>query len=205
MPEFPKIETLYERDDKFKVKPGFLKNRAYSLIKTWLWNEKIDGTNMRCIWDHLKQEVTFNGRTDNANVPGDLITTMSKMFPAEKLLAIFPDASVTLYGEGYGAGIQKGGDLSPTKKFILFDVLVNDKWWLNTENVQDVGSKLGVEVVPFIGEYTLDQAAIIVKAGFQSALNGGKAKAEGMVGRPHETLFDANGDRLIVKLKTKDF
>jgi hypothetical protein len=45
----------------------------------------------------------------------------------------------------------------------------------------------------------------MVRAGFQSRLNGGKAKAEGLVGRPAETLFDKKGARLIVKLKTKDF
>jgi len=38
-----------------------------------------------------------------------------------------------------------------------------------------------------------------------TALNGGIARAEGMVGRPVEALFDKRGHRLIVKLKTKDF
>jgi hypothetical protein len=52
---------------------------------------------------------------------------------------------------------------------------------------------------------TLEAATEMVRAGFQSRLNGGKAKAEGLVGRPAEALFDKRGARLIVKLKTKDF
>jgi hypothetical protein len=34
---------------------------------------------------------------------------------------------------------------------------------------------------------------------------GSDAQAEGLVGRPLETLFDKRGSRLIVKLKTRDF
>jgi hypothetical protein len=60
-------------------------------------------------------------------------------------------------------------------------------------------------VVPYLGEMTLEEATEKVLAGFQSLLNGGKMKAEGMVGRTAEPLFDKKGARLIVKLKTKDF
>jgi hypothetical protein len=52
---------------------------------------------------------------------------------------------------------------------------------------------------------SLEEAAEKVRTGFPSMLNGGKMRAEGMVGRPAETLFDKKGARLIVKLKTKDF
>ena len=112
-----------------------------------------------------------------------------------------------IYGEGYGAGIQKGGgDYSPVKKIIVFDVLVGGKWWLSYANVCDVASKLGLEVVPSFGEMTLEDATEFVRKGFKSkcAVNLGK-DAEGLVGRPLECLFDKKGHRLITKLKTKDF
>jgi hypothetical protein len=127
--------------------------------------------------------------------------------------SVFPDTPVVIYGEGYGAGIQKGGgDYSPVKKLIVFDVFVVDPvnsklggWWLNDANVRDVSEKLGLDVVPFIGEMTLADATEIVRRGFLSRLNGGKKQAEGLVGRPVEALFDKKGHRVIVKLKTKDF
>lgn len=207
MSEYHKIETLYERDEKtFRLKPELaLKNPTYGLLKSWQFTEKIDGTNIRCIWNHATGKLTFGGKTDNAQIHADLVRYLYENIPVENVRQVFPDMSAVIYGEGYGAGIQKGGDYSPTKKFIIFDVLVDGKWWLNWQNVCDVAAKLHLEVVPFIGEMSLEDAAQMVRAGFQSRLNGGKAKAEGLVGRPSETLFDKKGARLIVKLKTKDF
>ena len=201
--EYPKIETLYERDmETFKVDQSRLKNRTYSLLKTWQWTEKIDGTNIRCIWQAGK--LTFGGKTDNAQVHAGLINWLCENVSAAKLTEVFPDAPAILYGEGYGAGIQKGGEYSPTKKFILYDVLVDAKWWLNWENTCDVAAKLNLEVVPYLGSMTLEQATEMVRVGFASRL-GSATPAEGVVGRPAETLFDKRGHRLIVKLKTKDF
>ena len=213
MSEYGKIETLYERDEKtFKVHVGKLKNRTYSLLKTWHWTEKVDGTNIRCIWREGK--LTFGGKTDNAQIHADLIKWLYENVTAEKLRAVFPFPNedgglpdVVIYGEGFGAGIQKGGgDYSPIKKLIVFDVLVSGKWWLAYENVADVATKLGLEVVPSFGEMTLEDATELVRVGFKSrcAINVSK-EAEGLVGRPLETLFDKKGHRLITKLKTKDF
>ena len=220
---YHKIETLYERDEKtFKIKPELiLKNPVYGDIKIWYWTEKIDGTNIRAFWQAgcttdtglvLPEVLNFGGRTDNAQIHADLIKWLYENITPDKLRAVFPDSSVVVYGEGYGNGIQRGGDYSPTKKFIVFDVFVIDPehsklggWWLNRENTSDVALKLGLDVVPYIGEMDLDQATNMVRTGFASGLNGGKKMAEGLVGRTREALFDKNGHRLIVKLKTKDF
>lgn len=209
MSEYHKIETLYERDPKtFKlIEPFVLKNRVYGLLKTWHWTQKIDGTNIRCIW---KDGVaTFGGKTDNAQLPADLANWLNKNVTAEKFEAAFPKATeVILYAEGYGAGIQKGGNYRPDKSIILFDVrVVGDdgvRWWLSYENVLDVGRKMGLDVVPDFGYMTLEEATELVRNGIQSKI-GTWGKAEGLVGRPLETLFDKKGARLIVKLKTKDF
>lgn len=205
--EYHKIETLYERDEKtFKLKePLVLKNPVYGMLRTWIFTEKIDGTNIRLIWDPIEKTIRIGGKTDNAQIHAELIDVLRGLLSPEKMAEVFPDSEVVIYGEGYGAGIQKGGDYSPTKRFIAFDVLVGGKWWLGHDNVNDVCNKLDIPTVPFIGEMSLEEAAHMVRAGFPSRLNGGKMKAEGLVGRPIETLFDKKGSRLIVKLKTKDF
>lgn len=206
--EYHKIETLYERDPKtFKVIPGKYKNRTYSLLKQWRWTEKIDGTNIRVMYNPgTAAPLTFGGRTDNAQLHADLLAELLRLFTIEKLQLLFDDTPVILYGEGYGAGIQKGGaDYSPTKKFILFDVLVGHKWWLNHEALLDVACKLELDMVADFGLMTLEEATEFVRKGFKSRLNGGRKEAEGLVGRPEEPLFDKKGHRLIVKLKTKDF
>lgn len=206
MSEYHKIETLYERDPAtFKVRVGELKNRTYSLLKAWHWTEKVDGTNIRCIWREGK--LTLGGKTDNAQIHADLIKWLYENVTVDNLRAVFPEEEAVIYGEGFGAGIQKGGGgYSPIKKLIVFDVLVGGKWWLNHEAVCDVASKLNLDVVPSFGSMTLEDATELVGAGFKSrcAVDGSK-EAEGLVGRPLETLFDKKGHRLIVKLKTKDF
>jgi hypothetical protein len=78
-------------------------------------------------------------------------------------------------------------------------------WWLNWENVCDVASKFGVQTAPFIGDMTLEEATEMVRQGFNTRLGDGAGQAEGLIGRPAETLFDRKGHRLITKLKTKDF
>lgn len=149
--------------------------------------------------------LTFGGKTDSAQIHADLIRHLYATVTVDSMRAVFPETKAVLYGEGYGAGIQKGGDYSDTKKFILFDVLVGGEWWLNWNNTCDVAAKLGLDTVPYFGEMTLSEATDIVRNGFRSRLNGGKAQAEGLVGRTVEALFDKKGARLIVKLKTKDF
>lgn len=206
--EYHKIETLFERDEKtHKVFPGKLRNPVYGIFKTWQFTEKIDGTNIRIIWKDGK--LTFGGKTDNANLPAELVTWLYENIREELLKEKFPDTNAVIYGEGYGAGIQKGGGYSPIKKFIVFDVLVGDKWWLNWENTKDVASFLGLDTVPFIGEMSLQDGVDMVREGFNSVLakmnTGEDIPAEGLVGRTVETLFDKKGARIIIKLKTRDF
>lgn len=208
MSEYGKIETLYERDEQtFKVKLGAIRNRTYSLLKTWHWTEKVDGTNIRAIWDYSTRKLTFGGKTDNAQMHADLLKWLYSHITVDQVAEVFPAANAVLYGEGYGAGIQKGGgDYSPEKKLILFDVLVMEKWWLNDEQMRDVAGKLSLDAVPSFGEMTLEDASEFVRGGFKSRCAVNVAKdAEGLVGRPLETLFDKKGARLITKLKTKDF
>jgi len=213
MSEYHKIETLYERDlATFKVRAGVFKNPTYTLLKEWEFTEKIDGTNIRAIWTPALAStdggrgasLIFGGKTDNAQIPADLYKWLYENITVPKLQCVFPDVPAVLYGEGYGAGIQKGGGYSSTKKFILFDVFVDGKWWLNDANMRDVAAKLGIDAVPYIGKMSLEDATEFARKGFVSAIGSG-VQAEGIVGRPAETLFDKRGNRLIVKLKQKDF
>jgi ATP-dependent RNA circularization protein (DNA/RNA ligase family) len=207
-PEYHKIETLFERDKTtFVVDPTRLKASVLGTISEWDVTEKIDGTNIRVMLSQ-SGEVSFNGRTNSAQIPGDLVKYLVRTFPQDLLKsAIWIDGSpvaAVLYGEGYGPGIQKcGGLYRPDKSFILFDVLVDGKFWLDREAVVDVASKLGIDSVPYLGRMTLQQIVEHVRSPFPSKL--GTATAEGVVARPIETLFDKRMKRIIIKLKTRDF
>lgn len=166
----------------------------------WSWTEKIDGTNIRVIWDGHK--VRFGGRTDGAQIPVELLDVLADQFPEELLEQAFQATPVVLYGEGFGAGIQSGGNYSPVPAYALFDVFI-DPWWLKRDDVNDVAAKLGVRAAPDLGERTLSDAIDdMTKFGHKSHF--GDFMAEGIVGRPPLGIRGRDGDRLLVKLKHKD-
>lgn len=216
--EYHKIETLFQRDADFKVTDE-LRNPVYASFKTWHITEKIDGTNIRIILTE-DGKVTVGGKTDNAQLQADLVKYLYEVFTPEKMKAAFwlptedgdiEPVKAVLYGEGYGAGIQKGGIYNKEKRFRLFDVLVDDKHWLDWKNVEDVAQKLDIKTAPYLGEWTLDEIIKRVKEGIPSFVaqeespNSTLVTAEGIVGRTIEPLFDRRGRRIILKLKTSDF
>ena len=208
MKEYHKIQTVFKRDETSKFKSlieGSYSLPAFEFLKDnqWVFTEKVDGTNIR-IMVH-ERGVTFGGKTDDAQIPAHLVERLRSMFGPDmeaKLRETFPDGGC-LYGEGYGAKIQKGGgNYSQTQEFVLFDVRVGE-WWLEQANVEDVAGKLGLRAVPIIGSGTLDFMVDMARTGFNS--QWGNFQAEGIVARPHVELKTRNGDRIITKIKTRDF
>ena len=207
MKEYPKIQSIFKRDEgthKFIEEEWSRPEFEYLKDNVWEATEKIDGTNTRVNWDAENDVVTFGGRTDNAQIPTFLFAKLQDLFPKEKFIVAYPETSMTLYGEGYGARIQKGGGnyISGGVDFALFDVVI-DGWWLYRGNIEDIASKLGIECVPYIGIYTLRRAIDFVKRGLYSRY--GDFGAEGMVLKPTAQLFNRKGGRIITKLKHKDF
>jgi len=207
MTEYPKINTVFKRDisTKFKtiIDGGWSQSEfEYLANNMWIFTEKVDGTNIRVMWNNENKILTFGGKTDNAQIPAFLVNKLQQMFKLEVFDSMF-DASVCLYGEGYGAKIQKGGgNYRQDQSFVLFDVKI-ENWWLQRKDVVDLASKLGIEVVPIIGLGTLFNMVELVKKGFQSTW--GSFEAEGVVARPEVELQTRSGNRIITKLKCKDF
>lgn len=212
MREYHKIETLFERDENFRV-TKILKRPVFGDILPWIVTEKVDGTNMRVSMSKGEKIVRVGGRTDNAQIPADLVAFMHQKFTAPAMDSLFlpeshEDTRITIFGEGYGAGIQKGGAYRATKSFIAFDVLIEcgeSSYWQDDATVTDFAARLGIDRVPILGEWSLGAIVEKVAAGIPSVVAEGRCMMEGVVGRPREPLFDKNGHRLILKLKTKDF
>jgi hypothetical protein len=205
MKEYHKIQSVFKRDPATRNKHflmGEFADPAFEYLQNcvWNWTEKVDGTNIRVMWDG--EEVTFGGKTDRAQIPATLVNVLQAQFTPERFKAA--DAPpMCLYGEGYGAKIQKGGgNYRPDPGFVLFDVKV-DEWWLTRENVADVAEKLQTDVVPVVGAGTITDAVKLVSLGFNS--QWGEFPAEGIVLRPRVQLFNRRGERVITKLKHKDF
>lgn len=207
MKPYHKIPTVFKRDPTTENKTLLLDKYATPEIE-YLWNcwwtftEKVDGTNIRVV-SLPSGDICFCGRTDRANIPAKLTNRLRELFPHhERLHEQFPDGAC-LYGEGFGAGIQKGGgNYQATQEFVLFDIRVGN-WWLEQEAIREIAKKLELKVVPIIGAGNLEDMMHNVECGFSSVW--GPFQAEGIVARPDVELFGRNGERVICKLKTKDF
>lgn len=216
MNEYHKINSLWMRDPATKNKT-FLEGQwaqpefEYLANNPWTLTEKVDGTNIRVMIaeEVFDRKITFGGKTDNAQIPSKLVAWLQdKLLSVEGLCKLDkqfprPCGEVCLYGEGYGAQIQKVGSMyGPNQEFVLFDVKVG-RWWLQRSAVEEVAETLGLRVVPILGEATLYAMAEMARRGFKSTW--GDFEAEGLVARPKVEMFSRNGSRIITKVKCRDF
>ena len=83
----------------------------------------------------------------------------------------------------------------------FFDVLVGNIF-LERENVEDIARTFGIDVVPIVGEGTLDDGVAFIMTRPKSTI--GSAYMEGIVARPKVEMRDRMGRRVIVKIKVRD-
>ena len=216
MYKYPKIETLFKRDEKFKI-TNEIRLPEFENIKRWLITEKIDGTNIRIIY--TEDKLLIRGRTDKASIPTFLLEALQSIFTIEKVKAILDnpiEKGLCLYGEGYGAKIQKGGgNYNKGNSFRLFDVWI-DGWWLEWDSIEEIAKKLEIKIVPVINkrcngnmETDLETAIKLVKNEHLSdvAMQEGTYGhiAEGIVARAYPTMLFRRGNPIKWKLKVKDY
>lgn len=214
--EYPKIESPFMRFTTGDLRNQLDRTRwsrpEFEELQflRWEFTEKVDGMNTRVFWDGHKP--WFGGRTDKAQMPIVLLDELRRMFSEELLEEQFGSTGAVLYGEGYGPGINNGGDYADKPGFVLFDVFVSDPmhplggWWLLRDNVVAVSQGLGIEVVPVRLNGTVQTAIDLVASGMRSAWDSKKFfVAEGLVGRAPMGLLDRSGKRIMMKIKTRDF
>jgi hypothetical protein len=209
IPVFPKIYGPFKRftdgPDRNKIDRSRWYSPDFEVVKdcNFVWTEKIDGTNIRVHWDGHKP--TFAGRTDRAQIHGDLINRLTELFPEELFEQTFGAKEVTLFGEGYGPGIQKGGGNYGTQKdFVLFDVLIGGLW-LERSDIGQVADDMGIDMVPlrYIGSplevIDMMSKGLIVKSSY------GEFDSEGVVGTMLGGFLTRRGDRVQLKIKVCDY
>lgn len=219
--EYPKIDTLYNRDDRHFVIAGQLRRREFGIIKGWYLTEKIHGINTRAtLFDN--GEIEYGGKTDNAKILPELLEYLKRTFTPEVLKAALwlpnktlPKAA-TIYGEGYGPKMMPGsGKYRKDVSFRLFDCLIegtDGSWWLERVDLEDVARKLGIKCVPIIGYIdrlpeTAQDLYMILSESVVAREDGGIENSipEGVVAKSEPPLFNKKGERVMWKLKLNDF
>lgn len=217
MYKYTKIETPFKRDmDGSKdLIEGVFRSDAVEYLKDcqWVGTEKVDGCNVGIFWDGHR--VHFQGRTERAQIPTPLLDKLQEMFGGdvneEIFEQMFGEKEVVLFGEGYGPKIQKGGGLyRDDVSFILFDVYFPEgNLWGRREAIEGIASAFGIEAVPIVFRGTIDEAVAYVKTSPLSVIaknhSGKDYVMEGIVCKPVAEMLTRTGDRIMVKVKVKDF
>jgi len=213
MEKYHKIETLYEFDIKAgKFKYGTFYNKTVELLKDfqWVYTEKIDGMNLRLIWDGYK--LSYMGRTDTSEfskvqkawIEANIATSMVE----QAIEQMFKENAIIIFGEFHGNSINSGYGYSKEYQFKVFDVLVSisekpiTRKYVSRDIVQSIAADLGFDTVPVIFRGTIAEAVQYVKDTQKSTFSD--ATLEGLVGVPVGDMLDSNGERIIVKIKRRD-
>jgi len=239
MSEYPKTQNLYASNGGDAKGAGHERGPQYgyghpsfATIGEWLVLDKLDGMNMRVTYrntppapqcDSVDPDVLIQGRTDKANLPGDLIANIQAWATPAAFQAVFGEErevesgtityltrtypeTVILYGEGIGPGIQgaAGQAYGGVKRFVLFDVKVGYKW-LDWDDVRDVAYKLGIDHADTLatGVDLADAMAAAVCPYFLGD-ESPRPYVEGGVLRTDPYLFDWRGNRITAKYKVRD-
>lgn len=223
--EYPKIYTLYERNPDHSINIDKLSRSEFGLINTWQVTEKLNGRNIRIL---LKQDgnIEFSGRRDvkrmSEQIPQKMMDYLSVIFTPEKMQAvfwryvkgIFQNPEVCVYVEGLGSELATGSGIYCPGKSVsvrLIDCFINP-WWIERPLLEEFGRKLGIKCTPLLDTIhtlpqTRDDLEKIIKISHVSTEDNNNflGIAEGIVARTKPLLFNRKGERLMWKLKFKDF
>ena len=209
MNRYGKTYNVFKRDhETHKLIDGeyTLPEIGYLAHCEWEFTEKLDGTNIRLIWQRGYGDMDIKGRSDQAQVHPELewnIRQTLQLAACATELEKRDVDTVCIYGEGYGPGIQKVGQLyGPTKTFRAFDVWADGRFWTREGAAWMLDEVLGIPRVPVITTGPLAKGVGMVRKGFQSTF--GEFFAEGLIARPMMTLTTPKGTRIQCKIKHRD-
>lgn len=133
---------------------------------------------------------------------------IEKPTSADIYVVEYEEVPVYIYGEFFGKKIQSGGNYDKDKnRFSIFDICVQG-WWVPIDMLNDYAYKLGLDVAPYIGQMTIEEAEKMVMKEFKTTVpdvSNPDYLAEGIVARPVIPIKDPRGKRIIVKIKSCDY
>lgn len=201
--EYPKINSLWKRDNDHNFIEGEYSCPEFANIKHWNVQEKIDGTNVRIFINKTVNTIQLFGRTSHAQIPPKLLTWFqNKSFD----LDVIKSENAYLFGEGFGAGIQSGGIYRRDVSFILFDIYMNGRW-STREEVKEIANLLDLETPHDFGIMTQDDIISFVKSKPHGEYGDKKYIIEGVVCRsePLMRFNNRSANPVTWKLKVRDF
>lgn len=207
--KFPKINTIFDRDKKFKVIEGVINPKLIGIenIKEFVVSIKIHGTNCGLVLTKEK-EILVRKRSDiiKDDKAHHIYFEAIKDIDMQKIKDYFKDSNslITIFGEVCGKGIQKQGETYSDKPtFRLFDIKCGNSFF-DWDDLIEFSKFTGIKMVKwfkFEGKDILD---------YNYWLNllkeANKTKyVEGYVVRSRPALLNKFSTRMLFKIKLKDY
>lgn len=205
--KYPKINTIYKRDERTKsIILSDYSCPEFSLITKWQVEEKIDGTNIRVVYDVEENKIQFFGRNDESDIPNFILEFLQSHFTLDKLSPLFSShKKVIIFGEGYGNRIQSAGPhYRKDVCFMLFDVNI-DSFWQDREHSKYIADLLKLPFPPSLGIMSELEIIEFVKSKPASKCSVEYQIIEGIIARTENLLLFRNQTPFMWKLKVRDF
>lgn len=232
---YSKILAPFKREDnKSKyVTEGIWSKPEFELLKdiSWSWTFKCDGTNISLQWRGDKMTLdNVKGHTDKSEFNQRTKDYLEKTFCTAEAETIFEDMfgeqNVNIILEFVSKDMnQNYGHLDGYCYVIDVQNADTGKFWTR-DIVEEFAKRFNIDYVREMCVGTIKDATTWIKLAkaswnddkyhttFLNASNGnsykvenpyGKYSIEGLVGRPQVELLDSNKERIITKVKCKDF
>lgn len=172
----------------------------------WTVKRKLDGENIRIYWDG--EQALWNGKSNRFQCSANFQEYMNSTFLEEIFEEKFGrDKEVYIYGEHMGPKVQ-GNELGlEADELVIFDVEINGTF-VGGESIKSIASYFGVKsVYDYMTDYLSadgGDAANLFEC-INWVANGNIPEWEGIVCSPPVNLKDHNGNRIIVKIKNRDY
>ena len=212
--KYKKFDSPFKKDEHFINTPEL--NQVLPKGK-WIKTEKIDGTNIRIIFTKMDElgnrdiligsrKLILNDQDKTSKIYYDCIKGVNLY----KLKEYFKDikSTIVIYAEGYGAGVQKGGIYSKNKNFRVFDIRIDEAYqdFVYVEKVCIDNQLNIVPVIDEIEEITFGECISSLNRLNNTLMTDGEGgKPEGIVYKFEPVLLNKYKERLIFKVKFKDF
>ena len=146
---------------------------------------------------------------EHLGVNGERFSSSNGTFDDKGVFAVdAEEVPVYIYGEFFGKKIQAGGNYDKeNNRFYIFDIC-QQGWYVPIDILTEYAEKLGLTIVPYLGQMTIPQAEQMVSRGFKTRVPDAANPdypEEGIVARPVIPIKDPRGKRIIVKIKSCDY
>ena len=163
----------------------------------WVATEKVHGANFS-LWN-IDGQVVPGKRSGFAD--GSFYGCQSIV---ESLTPKVKAVGMTIFGEIFGHGVQKGVNYGP-KRFAAFDILDGEKY-INYDKFVELCNTNGIDRCVEIARGSFEDL-LQIDATFVTKMSVNETTdiAEGFVMKPVDDLYYPNGSRVILKKKTEKF